>query len=98
LNEGCGKGLAARLPDFVSHPCPTPEARVVIVTAPGEEAQVDYGTGPMVRDPENRQVPAHAVVRSDAGHSRKSVRLLVFRSSTRVWAELHEKRFAGWAA
>ena len=31
---------------------PTPEARVVIETAPGEEAQVDYGTGPMVRDPQ----------------------------------------------
>ena len=30
----------------------TPEARVVIVTAPGREAQVDYGSGPMVRDPE----------------------------------------------
>ncbi len=29
----------------------TPEAHVVIVTAAGEEAQVDYGTGPMVRDP-----------------------------------------------
>ena len=27
-----------------------PEARVVIVTAPGQEAQVDYGSGPMVRD------------------------------------------------
>jgi len=32
-----------------------PEARVVIVTAPGQEAQVDYGTGPMVRDPETRK-------------------------------------------
>ena len=28
-----------------------PEARVVILTPPGEEAQVDYGTGPLVRDP-----------------------------------------------
>ena len=27
-----------------------PEARVVIETAPGEETQVDYGSGPMVRD------------------------------------------------
>src|ERR1700704_670302 len=27
------------------------EARVVITTAPGEEAPVDYGEGPMVRDP-----------------------------------------------
>ena len=32
-----------------------PEARVVIVTASGQEAQVDYGTGPMVRDPETRE-------------------------------------------
>jgi hypothetical protein len=29
----------------------SPEARVVIITAPGEEAQVDYGSDPMVRDP-----------------------------------------------
>lgn len=29
----------------------SPEARLVIETPPGEEAQVDYGTGPMVRDP-----------------------------------------------
>lgn len=28
----------------------SPEARVVIETRPGEEAQVDYGDGPMVRD------------------------------------------------
>jgi len=28
----------------------SPEARAIIQTAPGEEAQVDYGTGPMVRD------------------------------------------------
>ena len=29
----------------------TPEAHPIIVTAPGEEAQVDYGDGPMVRHP-----------------------------------------------
>jgi hypothetical protein len=28
-----------------------PDAHPVIVTGPGEEGQVDYGTGPMVRDP-----------------------------------------------
>jgi transposase len=28
-----------------------PQTTAVILTAPGEEAQVDYGTGPMVRDP-----------------------------------------------
>lgn len=31
----------------------SPEARAVITTAPGEEAQVDYGTGPAIRDPHN---------------------------------------------
>ena len=31
----------------------SPEARVVIETSPGEEAQVDYGSGPMVRDPQS---------------------------------------------
>ena len=41
-----------------------PQAVGIILTAPGEEAQVDYGTGPMV-----------------------------FRSRSRVWAELHEKAF-----
>ena len=30
----------------------SPEARVIIETRPGEESQVDYGTGPMVRDPD----------------------------------------------
>ena len=30
---------------------PAAQARVVITTAPGEEAQVDCGDGPMVRDP-----------------------------------------------
>ena len=30
---------------------PSPDPRAVILTAPGEEAQVDYGDGPMVRDP-----------------------------------------------
>ncbi len=31
----------------------SPEARVIIETRPGEESQVDYGTGPMVRDPDS---------------------------------------------
>ncbi|MGH9501228.1 MAG: IS21 family transposase [Terriglobales bacterium] len=72
---------------------PTPEARVVIVTAPGEEAQVDYGSGPMVRDPQSGKHRRTRLFVLTLGHSRKSVRLLVFRSSTRVWAELHEKAF-----
>jgi transposase len=71
----------------------TPEARVVIVTAPGQEAQVDYGTGPMVRDPESHKYRRTRLFVLTLGCSRKSVRLLTFRSSSRIWAELHERAF-----
>ena len=71
----------------------TPEARVVIVTAAGQEAQVDYGIGPMVRDPENRKYRRTRLFVMTLGCSRKSVRLLTFRSSSRIWAELHERAF-----
>ena len=71
----------------------TPEARVVIVTAPGQEAQVDYGTGPMVRDPETHKYRRTRLFVMTLGCSRKAIRLLTFRSSTRIWAELHERAF-----
>jgi len=70
-----------------------PEAHPVIVTAPGEEAQVDYGTGPMVRDPQTGKYRRTRLFVLTLGYSRKSVRLLVFQSSSRTWAELHEKAF-----
>jgi transposase len=71
----------------------TPQARVVIQTAPGEEAQVDYGSGPMVRDPLSGKYRRTRLFVMTLGYSRKSVRLLTFRSSTRIWAELHERAF-----
>jgi transposase len=71
----------------------TPEARVVIETAAGEEAQVDYGSGPMVRDPLTGKYRRTRLFVMTLAYSRKAVRLLVFRSSTRTWAELHEKAF-----
>ena len=69
------------------------EARVIIETKLGEEAQVDYGTGPMVRDPDSGKYRRTRLFVLTLGWSRKSVRLLVFRSSARVWADLHEKAF-----
>ena len=52
------------------------EARAVIFTAPGEEAQVDYGTGPMVRDSESGKYRRTRLFVMTLGYSRKSVRLL----------------------
>src|SRR5713101_1481653 len=70
-----------------------PEARVVITTAPGEEAQVDYGEGPMVRDPATGKYRRTRLFVLTLGYSRKAVRLLTWRSSTQIWAELHERAF-----
>jgi transposase len=70
-----------------------PEARVVITTAPGEEAQVDYGDGPMVRHPQTGKHRRTRLFVLTLGYSRKAVRLLVWQSSTQIWAELHERAF-----
>jgi len=71
----------------------TPEACAVILTPPGEEAQVDYGSGPMVRDPHSDRYRRVRLFVLTLGYSRKCVRLLTFHSSTRTWAELHEQAF-----
>ena len=71
----------------------SPEACAVIETAPGEECQVDYGSGPLVRDADSGKYRRTRLFVLTLGYSRKAVRLLVFRSSSQVWAELHEKAF-----
>ena len=70
-----------------------PEAAGIILTAAGEEAQVDYGSGPLVRDRQSGKYRRTRLFVMTLGYSRKSVRLLVWRSSVRIWAELHEKAF-----
>ncbi len=71
----------------------SPQACAVILTPPGEEGQVDYGTGPMVRDPQSGRYRRTRMFVLTLGCSRKAVRLLTFQSSTRIWAELHEQAF-----
>ena len=69
------------------------QPRAVIRTEPGEESQVDYGTGAMVRDPQTRKYRRTRLFVMVLGCSRKAARFLTFRSSSRIWAELHEKAF-----
>jgi transposase len=69
------------------------DAHPVIVTAPGEEGQVDYGDGPMARHPASGKYRRTRMFVLTLGYSRKSVRLLVWKSSSQVWSELHEKAF-----
>ena len=70
-----------------------PQPVGIILTAAGEEAQVDYGTGPMVRDAQSGKYRRTRLFVMTLGYSRKSVRLLLWRSSSRIWAELHEQAF-----
>jgi transposase len=69
------------------------DAHPVIVTAPGEEAQVDYGTGPMVRPAPGAKYRRTRLFVFTLGCSRKAVRLLTFESSSETWAKLHERAF-----
>ena len=88
-------GRYASVKRFVRH-CrgpQTPEARVVILSAPGEECQVDYGSGPMVRDPHSDRYRRTRLFVLTLGYSRKCIRLLTFQSSAHTWAALHEQAF-----
>jgi transposase len=58
----------------------SPEAHPIIETAPGAEAQVDYGDGPMVRHPETGRYTRTRMFVLTLGYSRKSVRLLTWKS------------------
>jgi len=46
-----------------------------------------------VRDPHTGKYRRTRLFVLTLGYSRKSVRLLVFRSSSQAWAELHEQAF-----
>jgi len=70
-----------------------PQPCCVISTAPGEEAQVDYGAGPMVRHPETGKYCRTRLFAMTLAYSRKAVWLLTFKSSSQIWAELHERAF-----
>lgn len=69
------------------------QACSVIVTPPGEEVQVDYGTGPMVRDPHTGRYRRARMFVLTLGYSRKAVHLLTFQSSVQTWVELHQQAF-----
>jgi hypothetical protein len=74
------------------------ERRAIITTAPGEEAQVDYGDGPMVRDAPSGKYRRTRLFVFTLGYSRKAVRFLVARSSARSGPSSTSAAFAGWAA
>ena len=74
------------------------EARAVIITEAGEEAQVDYGTGPLVRDPQTgkyrRTIPADS--RAASPHLAGFVEPYLANERLRPGIDVHEA--AGYVA
>src|SRR5262249_61603672 len=88
LSDGCGLPAGYEsVRRFIANlePSHSPDARVVIESAAGEESQVDYGAGPMVRDPATGKYRRTRLFVLTLGYSRKCIRLLVFRSSSHTW-------------
>jgi transposase len=60
---------------------------------PGEEMQVDYGEGAPTRVPGSERYRKPRLFVATLRYSRASFRCVVWKSSQRVWAELHERAF-----
>ncbi|MGH7756989.1 MAG: hypothetical protein ACREM8_12010, partial [Vulcanimicrobiaceae bacterium] len=63
-------------------------------TEPGQEAQVDYGEGALTRDPRTGKYRRPRLFVMTLSNSRRAYRTTVWKSSTQIWCELHEKAFA----
>lgn len=80
------------------HRLQPPEPRVVVRvhTAPGEEAQVDFGPVGRLYDPAtDRLRPAYAFV-ATLSYSRHQYAELVFDQKVPTWIALHRRAFASW--
>lgn len=70
-----------------------PEVFAVIPTLPGREGQVDYGKGAPTRHPVTGKYQRPWLFCCKLSHSRKAFRKTVWKSSSEVWARLHEDAF-----
>ncbi len=61
--------------------------------APGEEAQVDYGTGAPTRKPGTNLYRRPRLFVMTLKYSRRCFRKVVWKSSKVIWAQLHEEAF-----
>jgi transposase len=60
---------------------------------PGEACQVDYGEGALTRHPNNGRYRRPRLFVMTLRYSRRSYRHVVWKSSSEVWARLHEQAF-----
>ena len=71
----------------------TPEVFAVMPTQPGLEGQVDYGRGALTKHPVTGKYQRPWLFCYKLSHSRRTFRKVVWKSSSLVWAKLHEEAF-----
>jgi transposase len=82
---------------YVHHLQPTePEAVIRVHTAPGEEAQVDFGSVGKLYDPQSGRVRTAYVFVATLCYSRHQYAELVFDQKTETWIALHRRAFQNW--
>lgn len=80
---------------FVRSLCPcSPKVSCRFETAPGQEAQVDYGEGALTKHPQTEKYRKPRLFVMSLGCSRHAFRKTVWKSSKETWCELHEAAFA----
>lgn len=73
-----------------------PEVVLRVHTAPGEEAQVDFGSVGQLYDPDSGQVRRAYVFVATLCYSRHQYAELVFDQKMPTWIALHRKAFESW--
>ena len=83
---------------FVQRLCPAePRVTVRVHSAPGEEAQVDFGTVGQLYDPRQERPRTAYVFVATLCYSRHQYAELVFDQKTSTWIGLHRHAFESWA-
>jgi transposase len=75
------------------HPADEPKISCRFETEPGLESQADYGEGAPTIDPRTGKYRKPRLFVLSLGCSRHAFRKVVWKSSKRIWAELHEEAF-----
>jgi transposase len=75
---------------------PEPEVVVRVHTAPGEEAQVDFGSAGKLYDPSSGRVRTAYVFVATLCYSRHQYSELVFDQKVATWIGLHRRAFDSW--
>ena len=82
---------------FVRHLRPgKPDVTVRVHSAPGEEAQVDFGSAGMLLDPRSGRLRQAQVFVMTLSFSRHQYAELVFDQKTATWLDLHRRAFASF--